>query len=134
MSEKEPRGPDPIDVHVGRRIRDRRRALEISQEKLAEGIGVTFQQVQKYEKGANRVSASKLFQTAGVLQTDISHFFDGLKGQAPGLAEPGADFVFDLMSTAEGQELAALFPRLKRPRVRKQVLALIRSLVEEEED
>ena len=133
MSDKEPRGPDPIDVHVGRRIRDRRRALEISQERLAEGIGVTVQQVQKYEKGTNRVSASKLFQTAGVLQTDIGHFFDGLKAPAPGLAEPGADFVFDLMGTAEGQELAALFPRLKRPRVRKQVLALIRALVDEEE-
>lgn len=133
MSDKEPRGPDPIDVHVGRRIRDRRRALDISQEKLAEGIGVTFQQVQKYEKGANRVSASKLFQTAAVLETEIGHFFEGLKTPTAGFAEPGADFVLDLMSTAEGQELAALFPRLRRPRVRRQVLALIRSLVEEEE-
>ncbi|MCC7266465.1 MAG: helix-turn-helix transcriptional regulator [Caulobacteraceae bacterium] len=132
MSDKEPRGPDPIDIHVGRRIRDRRRALEISQERLAEGIGVTFQQVQKYEKGANRVSASKLWQTAGVLQTDIGHFFEGLKASSPGFAEAGADFVHDLMSTSEGQQLAALCPRIRRERVRRQVLALIKSLVDEE--
>lgn len=127
------RVPDPIDVHVGKRIRDRRRALGVSQEKLAEGIGVTFQQVQKYEKGSNRVSASKLWQTAGVLQTDISHFFDGLKSAEPGFAEVGADFVLDLMSTPEGQELAALFPRIQRRNVRKRMLELIRSLVDEEE-
>jgi transcriptional regulator with XRE-family HTH domain len=127
------RGPDPIDVHVGKRIRDRRRALGVSQEKLAEGIGVTFQQVQKYEKGANRVSASKLWQTAGVLQTEISHFFDGLKAAEPGFAETGADFVLDLMATPEGQELAALFPRIQRRNVRKRVLELIRSLVDEED-
>ena len=133
MSDKETRGPDPIDVHVGRRIRDRRRALEISQERLAEGIGVTFQQVQKYEKGTNRVSASKLFQTAGVLRTDISHFFEGLATPAAGFAEPGVNFVHDLLSTAEGQQLAAFFPRIKRENVRRRALDLIKALAEEDE-
>lgn len=134
MTDNDARGPDPIDVHVGGRIRDRRRALGVSQEKLAESIGVTFQQVQKYEKGSNRVSASKLWQTAGALETDVTHFFDGLRSPQVGFAEPGADFVHDLMSTPDGQELAALFPRIQRKRVRKRVLDLVRALVDEEGD
>ena len=71
------KAPNPVDVHVGRRIRDRRKEARISQEKLAEHLGLTFQQVQKYEKGANRVSASKLYEIASALNASIEYFFRG---------------------------------------------------------
>jgi transcriptional regulator with XRE-family HTH domain len=77
------RGPNPIDRHVGLRIRMRRKELGISQEKLAESIGLTFQQVQKYERAANRVSASKLWEMARALNTSVAYFYEGL-GEAPG--------------------------------------------------
>src|SRR5579875_3340915 len=70
--------PDPIDVEVGARIRVRRKFLSLSQQTLAEALGLTFQQVQKYERGANRVSASKLYEIARALQTPVSYFFEGL--------------------------------------------------------
>ena len=75
-------GPDPVDVHVGQRIRLRRKQLVLSQEKLGEALGLTFQQIQKYERGANRVSASMLFRTAKKLQVRIAYFFEGLEGQS----------------------------------------------------
>ena len=78
METSEGRGPNPIDLHVGARIRMRRRLLGVSQERLAEALGLTFQQVQKYERGANRVSASKLYEIARTLQTPVTYFFDGL--------------------------------------------------------
>ena len=73
--------PNPIDVHVGSRIRLRRTLLGMSQERLAEAIGLTFQQVQKYERGANRVSASKLWEIAAALKTPVAYFYDGLGDQ-----------------------------------------------------
>src|SRR6195952_2217839 len=72
------RGPNPIDRHVGLRIRLRRKELGISQERLAESIGLTFQQIQKYERAANRVSASKLWEVARALSTSVSYFYEGL--------------------------------------------------------
>lgn len=83
------RAPNPVDIHVGTLIRNRRKQLGISQERLAHELGLTFQQVQKYERAANRVSASKLWHTAQVLQTDIGYFFDGLEGEVSADA-PGA--------------------------------------------
>src|SRR5471030_2652213 len=74
----ESRAPNPIDLHVGARIRLRRRMQGVSQEKLADALGLTFQQVQKYERGTNRVSASKLYEIATALRSPISYFFDGL--------------------------------------------------------
>src|SRR5713226_5149805 len=74
----ESRLPNPVDLHVGARIRLRRRMQGVSQEKLADALGLTFQQVQKYERGANRVSASKLYEIAAALHAPVSYFFDGL--------------------------------------------------------
>src|SRR6188768_2616137 len=76
--ETEGRRPNPVDLHVGGRVRMRRTLLGVSQEQLADSLGLTFQQVQKYERGANRVSASKLYESARALQAPVSFFFEGL--------------------------------------------------------
>ena len=129
---------DPIDVGVGARIRIRRRELGVSQGLLAEHLNLTFQQVQKYERGANRVSASKLYEIAKSLQTSISYFFDGLvdpsTARAEGVSDSGAEpFIHDFLMTPEGLELAALFPKIRRGRVRRRILDLVRSMAEDEE-
>ena len=77
---KHPRGPDPIDLHVGTQVRARRILLGLSQEKLAEGLGITFQQVQKYERGSNRISASRLYNMAQLLDVPITYFYEGVDG------------------------------------------------------
>ena len=81
-------GPDPIDRHVGTRIRGRRVGLRVSQTKLGQAIGVTFQQIQKYESGTNRVGASNLFKISKALGVDVSFFFDGVMPEAVGMQEP----------------------------------------------
>lgn len=129
------RRPNPIDLHVGSRVRMRRKILRISQEKLAEGLDLTFQQVQKYERGANRISASKLFEIAKALSTPVSYFFDGFNEQANpallGFAETGSDqFVHDFLMTSEGMELAMLFPKIPKGRVRRRLLDLVRAMGE----
>jgi transcriptional regulator with XRE-family HTH domain len=132
------RTPNPIDIHVGRRVRQRRKTLGVTQERLAEDLGLTFQQVQKYERGANRVSASKLYEIARSLRTSIGYFFEGLADPAaahgaPGVSEPSTEqFVTEFLMTPEGLELAEVFPKIKRARVRRRVLDLVRSMVEEE--
>ena len=130
------RGPNPVDLHVGARIRMRRKLLGVSQERLADQLGLTFQQVQKYERGANRVSASKLYEIAKALQTSVAYFFDGLADTVdPGLELiEGHEFVHELVMTPEGLELASLFPKLKRGRVRRRVLDLVKALAEDEEE
>src|SRR5512143_386909 len=80
------RTPNPVDLHVGARVRMRRRLAGVSQEKLAEALGLTFQQVQKYERGANRVSASKLWEIARALKTNVASFYEGLEDDALGAA------------------------------------------------
>ena len=126
------KSPNPIDVHVGKRIRARRKDVRVSQEKLAEQLGLTFQQIQKYEKGANRVSASKLYEIARALQASIEYFFRGLddpSGAVEGVAETDTrPFVHDFVTTAEGEELVSEFTKIEDPLVRKQVLDLIKSL------
>ena len=131
-------GPNPVDLHVGGRIRMRRRLIGVSQESLAHDLGLTFQQVQKYEKGANRVSASKLYEIAKGLQTSIAYFFDGLvdpaTAKADGVTDSGAEMsIHDFLMTPEGVELAVLFPKVKRGRVRRRILDLVRAMAEEEE-
>jgi transcriptional regulator with XRE-family HTH domain len=130
------RGPNPVDLHVGARIRMRRKLLGVSQERLADQLGLTFQQVQKYERGANRVSASKLYEIARALQTSVAYFFDGLADTIdPSLdVIEGREFMHELVMTPEGLELASLFPKLKRGRVRRRVLDLVKALAEDEED
>jgi transcriptional regulator with XRE-family HTH domain len=128
-------GPHPVDRHVGLRIRMRRKELSISQEKLAEALGLTFQQVQKYERAANRVSASKLFEIARALNTGVAYFYEGLAATddvdlpvAPNLEAHA------FLLTAEGAELASLFPKLGRNRVRRKVLELVRAIAGAELD
>jgi len=130
------RTPNPVDLHVGARIRMRRKILGVSQEKLADDLGLTFQQVQKYERGANRVSASKLYEIARSLQAPISYFFDGLADPLAAQAEvagAGDDrYVHDFLMTTEGLELAAIFPKIRRGRVRRKVLDLVRAMADED--
>jgi len=125
------RTPHAVDVYVGGRIRLRRRALGMSQQNLADALGLTFQQVQKYERGANRVSASKLFQIAAFLQTPLSSFFEGLEPAQEGGEEASAQSaaVHAFLMSAEGIELATIMPRL-RLRIRRQLLMLARVLAE----
>lgn len=129
------RSPNPVDRHVGLRIRLRRKELGVSQEKLADSIGLTFQQVQKYERAANRVSASKLWEVARALKTSIAYFYEGLgdPAQQPNGGDDGRDTVHDFLLTPEGMELATLFPRIRRARVRRRLLDLVRTMAEESE-
>ena len=140
MSDKldDSRSPNPIDVHVGRRVRQRRKALGVTQERLAADLGLTFQQVQKYERGANRISASKLYEIAASLSAPIGYFFDGLADPATakegdGLAQPASEqFVNAFLMSAEGLELAELFTQIKRARLRRRVVELVRAMAEDE--
>jgi transcriptional regulator with XRE-family HTH domain len=136
MDRDQDRSPNPVDLHVGARIRMRRKILGVSQERLADDLGLTFQQVQKYERGANRVSASKLYEIARSLQAPISYFFDGLAdplAAAEQYAPSGDDrSVHDFLMTSEGLELATIFPKIKRGRVRRKVLDLVRAMADEE--
>jgi transcriptional regulator with XRE-family HTH domain len=126
------RAPNPIDRHVGLRIRMRRKELGISQERLAESIGLTFQQVQKYERAANRVSASKLWEMARALNTSIAYFYEGLSEtpEAPGSNLP-RETVQDFLMTPEGLELASSFPKIAQGRVRRKILDLVRVMSED---
>lgn len=125
------KAPNPIDVHVGERIRLRRRQLGLSQERLADSLGLTFQQVQKYERGANRVSASKLFEVAKTLGVQVGDFFEGVGGgRQPGVAEGApAEFVHDMALTPEGSEIAMLFARIPKKQ-RRLLVELAKALAE----
>ncbi len=129
-----PRGPTPIDRHVGARVRLRRQLLNMSQEKLGEELGVTFQQVQKYERGANRIGAGRLYSLSRVLDVPVSFFFEGAAPEAGhGVGEGEQAPIFeDVMQTADGVALAQSFARISDPRVRKRILELVRTLAAEE--
>ena len=123
--------PNPIDRHVGAQIRVRRRTLGVTQSQLAETLGVTFQQVQKYENGANRVSASRLWQVAEALQTSVAHFYEGLGEQRHTPAGDEAREAFAVLTlTTEGRALAEAFPRIRSSRLRRKLLELVRLLAE----
>ena len=135
--ERGTRRPNPIDIHVGNRVRLQRMLIGISQEKLGERLGLTFQQVQKYEKGINRIGASRLFELSRVLGVPVQFFYDdaplGGSAQAatPGFAERSPDsHVFEFLSSREGLELNRAFSRITDPKVRKSVLDLVRSLAD----
>ena len=122
-----------VDVHVGGRIRIRRRLIGMSQESLAQALGLTFQQVQKYERGSNRVSASKLYATAKVLDVPVHYFFDGLSdseaGQDP--ADDGRErSIHDFLQTSAGLELADSFPKLSSA-LQRRILEFVRVLANE---
>jgi len=128
------RSPNPIDVHVGLQVRLRRKELKISQEKLAEALGLTFQQVQKYERGANRISASKLYEIARALHVPIGWFFEGLSDPTGEAGPAGGEipFAHSFLTTQEGIALANLFPKVTRRRVRRRLVDLIKAMVEED--
>lgn len=129
---------NPIDIHVGSRVRMRRLLLGMSQEKLGEKLGITFQQVQKYEKGTNRIGASRLFRISEVLGVPVSFFYDDLPGKgdgsAAGFAESRSEtYVVDFISSAEGLQLNKAFLKIHNPRVRRKVVELVRALADKDE-
>lgn len=124
------RRPSSVDVHVGGRVRVRRRLINMTQETLADMIDVTFQQVQKYERGSNRISASKLFGIAEALEVPISYFFDGLDettASEDGGSPDSEENIQTFLRTTEGLELARLFPRIARGPLRRRILELVRA-------
>ena len=125
--------PNPIDVYVGSRIRMRRNMLGMSQEKLGESLGITFQQIQKYEKGTNRVGASRLQAIASVLEVSPSFFFDGSPGAEQGFAEDSqASYVASFPASPEGLQLNRSFARIQDPKIRRKVADLVRALAGDE--
>jgi len=125
--------PNPTDLHVGSRIRLRRNMLGMSQEKLGDNLGITFQQIQKYEKGTNRVGASRLQAIATVLNVPPAFFFEDLPGQqagaASGLAEDASTMsAMDFVTSSEGLQLNRAFVRISDPKVRRRIIDLVKSL------
>ncbi len=132
------KAPNPTDKHVGARVRMRRMMLSMSQEKLGDALGLTFQQVQKYEKGANRIGASRLQQIAQILQVPVSFFFEGAPNSGPqlgeGLAEaPSPTYVSDFLATSDGLALTKAFMRIKDPKLRRRIVDLVEQMVADHE-
>ena len=132
MSENKKK-PNPIDVHVGSRVRLRRNILGMSQEKLGEMLGITFQQIQKYEKGTNRVGASRLQAIASILNVPPAFFFEGAPGmtQEPGAGfaeEKSANYIVDFLSSTEGLRLNRAFAKISDQTVRKRIVDLVESV------
>jgi transcriptional regulator with XRE-family HTH domain len=123
-------GPNPIDVHVGARLRLRRTLLGLSQEKLGEAVGITFQQLQKYERGSNRISASRLFNLSQVLEVPVSFFFDDMPDTVPGAPESfDPETPMPPLGRRETLELVKCYYRIKDPRVRRKVFDLVKVTV-----
>lgn len=136
-----PGTPHPVDVHVGSRVRLRRTMLGMSQEKLGEAVGLTFQQIQKYERGANRIGCSRIYQFSAILQVPVSFFFQDMPAIAlPGLAKPPATYVEgmsghdqaeiedDPMLRQETLEMVRAYYRIQDDKVRKRLFDLLRSM------
>ena len=123
--------PNPIDAQVGNRVRIRRMLIGMSQEKLGDLLGLTFQQVQKYEKGINRIGAGRLFEIARILDVPVDFFYDGVGAPSDALTETSAP-VMEFVSSSEGLQLSLAFMKIRDPKVRKRVLDLVKSLAEEE--
>lgn len=128
--------PNPIDVQVGARLRLRRMLMNMSQEKLGERIGLTFQQIQKYEKGTNRMGASRLHQIGQVLGVSVSYFYEGIdeSENALGFAETPKAFVDDATPTPESLQLTKSFMRVKNQKTRRKIIELVRTLADEDEN
>jgi transcriptional regulator with XRE-family HTH domain len=131
--------PNPVDIHVGQRIRLRRTLLGMSQEKLGEALGLTFQQVQKYERGANRVGSSRLYQLARVLDVPVSYFFEEMSAETtarakagvndPGLAEDASEvYQADPMTKRETLELVRAYYRITDPKLRRRLFDMTKAL------
>ncbi len=133
------KAPNPIDKHVGSRVRMRRMMLSMSQEKLGDALGLTFQQVQKYEKGTNRIGASRLQQIAHILQVPVSFFFEGAPHVAGGpvavgMGEaPSPAYVSDFLATSDGLSLTKAFMRIKNSKLRRRIVDLVEQIAGEDE-
>jgi transcriptional regulator with XRE-family HTH domain len=130
--ERNARRANAMDIHVGARVRLRRMLMGMSQEKLGELLGLTFQQVQKYEKGVNRIGAGRLFELGQVLTVPVQFFYDDAPGgTAPGFGEGAAEtYVPDFLNSKEGIELNRAFQRITDPKVRRSVVDLVRSIAD----
>jgi len=128
------KAPNPIDKHVGSRVRMRRMMLSMSQEKLGDALGLTFQQVQKYEKGTNRIGASRLQQIAHILQVPVSFFFDGapnipLAPRVEGMSEaPSPAYISDFLATSDGLALTKAFMRIDDSKLRRRIVDLVEQI------
>ena len=125
--------PDPVDIHVGARVRLRRTLLGMSQEKLGNALGLTFQQVQKYERGANRIGSSRLFQLSKILDVPVSFFFDEMTTdttkKADGMAEGNRQvFEVDKLSRRETLELVRAYYKITDPSVRKKIFEMVKAV------
>jgi transcriptional regulator with XRE-family HTH domain len=126
------KSPNATDKHVGRRVRMRRMMLGMSQTKLGAGLGLTFQQVQKYEKGTNRISASRLQQISDILRVEIPFFFEGLP-DVSGLsgkdtAPPSPSYVSDYLATSDGLSLTKSFMAIDNPKLRRCIVGLVEEI------
>ncbi|MET2828815.1 helix-turn-helix transcriptional regulator [Mesorhizobium sp. PAMC28654] len=133
MIEDNKKKPNPIDIHVGSRIRLRRNMLGMSQEKLGENLGITFQQIQKYEKGTNRVGASRLQAIASILGVPVAFFFEDAPGQEAsgnrGFAEDSSmSFAVEFCGSPEGLQLNRAFVKITDMKVRRKIIELVKSL------
>jgi len=138
-NEKGSRRPNPIDVHVGGRVRFRRMLLGMSQEKLGERLGLTFQQIQKYEKGINRIGASRLFDLAQVLGVPVQFFYEEVPAAEPpplvaeGFAEkPAEGSIVEFLRSRDGLELNKAFVRISDAKARRAIVDLVRSLANDD--
>ena len=131
------KAPNPVDKYVGSRIRMRRIMLGMSQEKLGESLGLTFQQIQKYEKGTNRVGASRLQQISEILQVPVSFLFEGGPGgsiNANGVSEaPSPAYVSDFLATSEGLALTRAFTRISDSKLRRSIVDLVEQIAAREQ-
>jgi len=122
--------PNPIDVHVGSRLRMRRMLVGMSQEKLGESLDLTFQQIQKYEKGSNRISASRLYDMSRILDVPVQFFFDDMVRADAGKADkPSGSFeMIEFLSSPDGAQLVRTFSEIESPEVRRNILDLVKSV------
>jgi transcriptional regulator with XRE-family HTH domain len=131
-----PKAPNPVDKHVGSRVRMRRLMIEMSQEKLGEALGLTFQQVQKYEKGTNRIGASRLQQICDILQIPVSFLFEGAPGTwspAEGnLEQHSPTYVADFLATSEGLALTRAFTRITDAKLRRSIVDMVEQVAARE--
>jgi transcriptional regulator with XRE-family HTH domain len=132
------KAPNPTDKHVGSRVRMRRMMLGMSQEKLGDALGLTFQQVQKYEKGTNRIGASRLQQISHILQVPVSFFFEGApsahtSSKADGMGEaPSPAYVSDFLATSDGLALTKAFMRIDDSKLRRRIVDLVEQIATRE--
>jgi transcriptional regulator with XRE-family HTH domain len=127
--------PDPVDKYVGSRVRMRRLMVGMSQEKLGDELGLTFQQVQKYEKGTNRISASRLQQLSGILSVPIPFFFEGLPqpgGAARQAQGTSVAIITDFLGHADGAALVKAFRRIKNAPLRRSIVRMVEAIAEKQ--